>query len=87
MLPKLAPTAVRRFLLTWWGNPVKHSRQQPALPPLAPALYFRCLAARCRQPVTMREIVHIQAGQCGNQIGAKFWEVRYFRRPPCMRAQ
>jgi len=22
------------------------------------------------------EIVHIQAGQCGNQIGAKFWEVR-----------
>jgi hypothetical protein len=26
----------------------------------------------------MREIVHIQAGQCGNQIGAKFWEVRAF---------
>jgi tubulin beta len=25
----------------------------------------------------MREIVHIQAGQCGNQIGAKFWEVRF----------
>jgi hypothetical protein len=25
--------------------------------------------------VTMREIVHIQAGQCGNQIGAKFWEI------------
>ncbi|XP_059569905.1 tubulin beta-3 chain [Alligator mississippiensis] len=24
---------------------------------------------------SMREIVHIQAGQCGNQIGAKFWEV------------
>jgi hypothetical protein len=24
----------------------------------------------------MKEIVHIQAGQCGNQIGAKFWEVR-----------
>jgi len=22
----------------------------------------------------MREIVHIQAGQCGNQIGSKFWE-------------
>merc|ERR1712027_226452 len=22
-----------------------------------------------------REIVHLQAGQCGNQIGAKFWEV------------
>lgn len=24
---------------------------------------------------TMREIVHVQAGQCGNQIGSKFWEV------------
>merc|ERR1711935_925484 len=23
----------------------------------------------------MREIVHVQAGQCGNQIGAKFWEI------------
>jgi tubulin beta len=23
----------------------------------------------------MREIVHVQAGQCGNQIGDKFWEV------------
>ena len=22
----------------------------------------------------MREIIHIQAGQCGNQIGTKFWE-------------
>jgi hypothetical protein len=21
------------------------------------------------------EIVHIQGGQCGNQIGSKFWEV------------
>mmetsp|Transcript_21984 Transcript_21984/g.42685 ORF Transcript_21984/g.42685 Transcript_21984/m.42685 type:complete len:451 (+) Transcript_21984:49-1401(+) len=23
----------------------------------------------------MREIVHMQAGQCGNQVGSKFWEV------------
>ena len=23
----------------------------------------------------MRELVHVQGGQCGNQIGAKFWEV------------
>ncbi|GLJ44737.1 hypothetical protein SUGI_0940650 [Cryptomeria japonica] len=23
----------------------------------------------------MREILHIQGRQCGNQIGAKFWEV------------
>merc|ERR1711972_695378 len=25
--------------------------------------------------INMREIVHIQVGQCGNQIGAKFWEI------------
>ncbi|PSC72040.1 tubulin beta chain [Micractinium conductrix] len=25
----------------------------------------------------MREIVHVQAGQCGNQIGAKFWEASW----------
>ena len=30
----------------------------------------------------MREIVHVQAGQCGNQIGAKFWEIiRYYSLP------
>lgn len=23
----------------------------------------------------MREIVHLQTGQCGNQVGSKFWEV------------
>ena len=22
-----------------------------------------------------REIIHLQAGQCGNQIGSKFWEI------------
>ncbi len=35
----------------------------------------------------MREIVHIQAGQCGNQIGAKFWEVClkcHWLRNPCL---
>merc|ERR1739848_351400 len=31
-------------------------------------------ASRCSS-VKMREIVHVQAGQCGNQIGAKFWEI------------
>jgi hypothetical protein len=25
----------------------------------------------------MREIVHLQAGQCGNQIGSKFWQVSF----------
>merc|ERR1712033_35292 len=33
----------------------------------------RCFSSRYQSK--MREIVHIQAGQCGNQIGAKFWEV------------
>ncbi|KAI0987151.1 hypothetical protein GJ496_004590 [Pomphorhynchus laevis] len=28
-----------------------------------------------RDQGAMREIIHIQAGQCGNQIGEKFWEV------------
>ena len=23
----------------------------------------------------MREIINVQTGQCGNQIGSKFWEV------------
>ena len=27
----------------------------------------------CRH--NMREIVHLQTGQCGNQVGTKFWEV------------
>ena len=35
-----------------------------------------CVSDESHQPsVEMREIVHVQAGQCGNQIGAKFWEV------------
>merc|ERR1712100_731010 len=33
------------------------------------------LTAPLKKYLTMREIVHIQGGQCGNQIGAKFWEV------------
>ncbi len=33
------------------------------------------LVAGSRASVNMREILHIQGGQCGNQIGAKFWEV------------
>ncbi|XP_050779311.1 tubulin beta-3 chain [Gopherus flavomarginatus] len=46
-------------------------------PPPAPLLRP---PSRLQQPqppprASMREIVHIQAGQCGNQIGAKFWEV------------
>ena len=37
--------------------------------------HHHLLAFKLRH-IIMREIVHIQAGQCGNQIGAKFWEVR-----------
>ena len=36
--------------------------------------YYYCVKHKTLQ-FNMREIVHIQAGQCGNQIGAKFWEV------------
>ena len=45
-------------------------------------LFIRlCRSAHCfffgrNNLATMRELVHIQGGQCGNQIGAKFWEVR-----------
>jgi len=33
------------------------------------------VAVRIVPKIIMREIVHIQVGQCGNQIGAKFWEI------------
>ncbi|KAF6175991.1 hypothetical protein GIB67_032614 [Kingdonia uniflora] len=33
----------------------------------------------------MREILHIQGGQCGNQIGAKFWEVVCAEHASCGR--
>lgn len=29
----------------------------------------------------MREICHLQAGQCGNQIGAKVIQYNYYIRP------
>ncbi|XP_045843975.1 tubulin beta-3 chain [Meles meles] len=47
------------------GRPALRSQPRPVRAP------------RSRPPhaPSMREIVHIQAGQCGNQIGAKFWEV------------
>ena len=32
---------------------------------------FNLLSNEDRPEINMREIVHIQAGQCGNQIGAK----------------
>lgn len=34
---------------------------------------------------TMREIVHMQVGQCGNQTGAKFWQVRAIPKVRCVK--
>merc|ERR1712110_1199029 len=41
------------------------------------APYFSSLFSfsSCHPPLNkMREIIHVQAGQCGNQIGQQFWE-------------
>merc|ERR1712223_1673913 len=46
-----------------YSRPTPRSRRSPRSP--RPS----CKALK------MREIVHLQAGQCGNQIGAKFWEI------------
>ena len=44
--------------------------------PLTPVSSFQVVRNfQTHKPVTMRELVHIQGGQCGNQIGSKFWEV------------
>lgn len=52
------------------------------------ALSFAVVGARIYRPhgAAMRELVSIQGGQCGNQIGAKFWEVGFYlhdRREVC----
>ncbi|ROT61495.1 Tubulin beta-2 chain [Penaeus vannamei] len=40
-------------------------------------LYYFCHrdSSPDTQTDTMREILHLQTGQCGNQIGSKFWEI------------
>ncbi|XP_030437856.1 tubulin beta-3 chain [Gopherus evgoodei] len=58
----------------------KRLRQAPGRFPQPPPAPLLRPPSRLQQPqppprASMREIVHIQAGQCGNQIGAKFWEV------------
>ncbi|XP_039359592.1 tubulin beta-3 chain [Mauremys reevesii] len=58
----------------------KRLRQAPGRFPQPPPAPLLRPPSRLHQPqppprASMREIVHIQAGQCGNQIGAKFWEV------------
>jgi hypothetical protein len=41
---------------------------------VVPALFSRVLPAS-RQAISSREVAHMQAGQCGNQMSTKFWEV------------
>ncbi|XP_031471201.1 tubulin beta-3 chain [Phasianus colchicus] len=62
-----APGPVRR------GAAIKAAAAAEPPPALPVPLRFRCRSAPdpLRSGRTMREIVHIQAGQCGNQIGAK----------------
>ncbi|KVI07773.1 beta-tubulin, partial [Cynara cardunculus var. scolymus] len=46
--------------------------------PLCPPIFIpRSLSSslNSKNSTKMREILHIQGGQCGNQIGSKFWEV------------
>ncbi|XP_027948193.1 tubulin beta-3 chain [Eumetopias jubatus] len=58
------------------AGPVLHSAAASPDWPRAPApACTRVSRSRPPHAPSMREIVHIQAGQCGNQIGAKFWEV------------
>ena len=45
------------------------------LPSLRPATLAALTPPPRPPPPAVRPQVHIQAGQCGNQIGAKFWEV------------
>ncbi|XBI45694.1 hypothetical protein VPH35_110127 [Triticum aestivum] len=51
-------------------------RSAPPLPPPPFLLPSKTSPEPYPSPAAaMREILHIQGGQCGNQIGAKFWEV------------
>ncbi|XP_051218461.1 uncharacterized protein [Lolium perenne] len=43
--------------------------------PLAATALPRCSVQPDFTTHKMREILHIQGGQCSNQIGSKFWEV------------
>ena len=37
-----------------------------------------CPAGYLFQISIMRELIHVQVGQCGNQVGTKFWETVAF---------
>ena len=65
-------TGIRQFIST--PQEVANSVRQSYLNVIW--LQLPSWSRELRQPAQMRELVHIQGGQCGNQIGAKFWEVR-----------
>jgi hypothetical protein len=60
---------------------LRYARETDGLSHSPYTLQARCESQKHRSLVrqeehlNMREIVHMQGGQCGNQIGAKFWEV------------
>ena len=62
LAPNAPPTGGSSSPPPWPASPAP-PLPHPSLPPPPPAL-----------PHRMREIVHLQAGQCGNQIGSKFCE-------------
>lgn len=57
------------FFATFWKKQNAHSNSYDRNRPC----FSR--SATFESATNMREIVHIQGGQCGNQVGAKFWEV------------
>ncbi|CAN1290220.1 Tubulin beta-1 chain [Linum perenne] len=70
-LPFFAPTLYTSFYPT---TPISSSQTEPHFPYL-PLRTTTDKKQTKTKLVNMREILHIQGGQCGNQIGAKFWEV------------
>lgn len=69
-------TASKRIALIGWqgyGDAARHViRPAACVSPAPQPSRTEDRTPLCPHPqLTMREIVHIQAGQCGNQIGAK----------------
>ncbi|KAM4835406.1 tubulin beta-2A chain-like [Thomomys bottae] len=78
--PESTPTRASEWAGRCGGLNVGARELWPVFAPRLLPVRFACPAlsdssSTCSAASTMREIVHIQAGQCGNQIGAKFWEV------------
>ncbi|XP_074172122.1 tubulin beta-3 chain [Rhinolophus sinicus] len=72
-LPRLAARGDATQGVAGGAQPIRAGSGGGRASAASPAVSARPAAAR--HAPSMREIVHIQAGQCGNQIGAKFWEV------------